>query len=141
MGIKLHHSEQQLQWISMNWHDVQLLDQVVSTLEKLGYKIMPSKYGISGSVGVYPLHDKNPLYTRDAEVYGGTIEQIMCWARGVQHQDGYLKMLKAVTDKKVKSLEQKYVKNKIHVAMLQKIKDPEKNFDKHTQDLIDLSSK
>ena len=136
-----HHLVQQLLLIKMDWHDVQLLDRVVSTLEKLGYKIKPAKYGQSGSVGVYPLGDKNPLYSRDAEVYTGSIEQIMCWARGVEHQDGYLKMLKAVTNKKVKDLEEKYIKRKVHQAMLDKLKDPDKKIDKHTQDLIDLQNK
>jgi hypothetical protein len=124
----------------MNWNDIQLLDTVVTRLINLGYKIKPSKYGIS-EVGVYPLDDKNPLYSRDAEVYTGTIENIACWMRGVEHQDGYLKMLKATSDKKIKQLEEKYIKKLEHQAMLDKISDPDKKISKHAQDLIDMKNK
>ena len=124
----------------MNWNDIQLLDRVVTTLNKLGYKINPAKYG-QGLIGVYPLEDKNPLYSRDAEVYTGTIEQIACWMRGVEHQDGYLKMLKATSDERIKALEEKYIKKKIQQGLLDKIKNPDIKVDKHTQDLINLQSK
>jgi hypothetical protein len=124
----------------MDWNDIQLLDRVVTTLEKLGYKLKPAKYG-QGSIGVYPLEDKNPIYSRDAEVYTGTIEQIACWMRGVEHQDGYLKMLKATNDKRIKELEEKYVKKLKHRAMLSKISDPDKKIDKNTEDLIAMRNK
>ena len=124
----------------MNWNDIQLLDRVVTTLNKLGYKINPAKYG-QGSIGVYPLEDKNPLYSRDAEVYTGSIEQIACWMRGVEHQDGYLKMLKATSDERIKALEEKYIKKKVQQGLLDKIKNPDIKINKHTQDLIDLQSK
>jgi hypothetical protein len=124
----------------MNWNDIQLLDRVVTDLNKLGFKIKNSKYG-QGSVGVYPLDDKNPLYSRDAEIYTGTLEHIMCWIRGVQHRDDYLKMLKATTDKKIKALEEKYIKKLKHQAMLSIINDPDKRIDKNAQDLIAMESK
>lgn len=124
----------------MNWHDIDLLDRVVTQLNQLGYKLAPAKYGRS-EIGVFPLQDKNPLYSRDAEVYAGTLEQIACWMRGVQHQDGYLKMLKATSDKRIKELEEKYVQKLMHQAMLDKIRDPDQKIDKHAQDLIKLKSK
>jgi len=124
----------------MNWNDIQLLENVVSALTKLGYKIKPAKYG-QASIGVYPLDDKNPLYSRDAQVYVGTIEQIACWMRGVQHQDGYLKMLKATSDKRIKELEEKYIEKLKHQTILDVIRDPNKKIDKHTKDLIDATSK
>jgi len=124
----------------MNWNDIQFLDKVVNALTKLGYKIKPAKYG-QGSIGVYPLEDKNPLYSRDAEVYTGTIEQIACWMRGVEHQDGYLKMLKATSDKRIKELEEKYIKKLEHQTMLDIIRDPDQKINKHAKDLINAKSK
>lgn len=124
----------------MNWHDIDLLDRVVTTLNQLGYKLAPAKYGRS-EIGVFPLEDKNPLYSRDAEVYAGTLEQIACWMRGVQHQDGYLKMLKATSDKRIKELEEKYVEKLTHQAMLDAIRDPNEKINKHAHDLIKLKSK
>lgn len=125
----------------MDWNDIQLLDRVVTTLNKLGYKINPAKYGHQGLIGVYPLEDKNPLYSRDAEVYCGTIEQIMCWARGVQHQDGYLKMLKATSDERIKKLETQYINKQAQQAMVDAIKDPDKKIPKHVKDLIAMANK
>lgn len=140
MEANKHLSEQQLRLNNMNWHDIQLLDRVVTDLNKLGFKIKNARYG-QGSIAVYPLDDKNPLYSRDAEIYTGTVEQIMCWIRGVQHRDDYLKMLKATNDKKIKELEEKYIKKLKHEAMLSKIKDPDKKLDNDTQYFVDSTSK
>jgi NifB/MoaA-like Fe-S oxidoreductase len=127
----------------MDWNDIQLLDRVVSSLEKLGYKIVPTKYGYGNKseIGVISLNDKNPIYSRDAEVFTGSLEEISVWIRGVQHQNNYLLMLKATTERRIKILEEKYVKNLLQKAMLQKIKDPDQPLDKHTRDLIDLQNK
>ena len=127
----------------MDWNDVQLLNTVVEGLEKIGFKIMPSKYGYGGrtSVGVYPLQDKNPLYSRDAEVFTGTMEQISCWMRGVSHRNDYLLMLKATTEKRIQDLEEKYKKKLKHEAMLEKIRNPDKKINTHAEDLIKSESK
>jgi hypothetical protein len=124
----------------MNWNDIQLFRRVEDRLKILGYQMMPSKYGI-GEIGVQPLDDKNPIYSRDAEVYCGSIEQIACWIRGIEHQDGYLKMLKATSDAKIKSLEEKYIKKLENQAMLDQIRDPDKKINKHAHDLIKARNK
>jgi hypothetical protein len=124
----------------MNWHDVQLLKRLEDRLSRRGYTIMPSKYGTS-EVGVYPMDDKNPIYSRDAQVFSGSVEQICCWIAGLEHQDSYLKMLKATSDKRIKTLEEKYIKKLEHRAMLDKIREPDKKVDKHVQDLINVRNK
>jgi hypothetical protein len=128
----------------MDWTDVQLLDRVVNGLAKLGYYVKNAKYGHNDGrclAGVYPLQDKNPLYSRDAEVFSGTIEQIACWMRGFQHRNDYLLMLKATNEKRIQDLEEKYVKKIKQRAMIDAIKDPDKKIDKHTKDLIKSNSK
>ena len=126
----------------MNWHDVQLYTRVVEDLARFGFKMKPSKWSSSnGEIGIYPLEDKNPLYSRDAEIFRGTVEQIVCWLRGVNQQREYLTMLKATTDEKIKTLEEKHIKKLEHRAMLDVIKDPDKEIDKHTKDLIASRSK
>lgn len=127
----------------MDWNDIQLLDRVVTSLEKLGYKIVPTKYGYGNrsEIGVIPLNDKNPIYSRDAEVFTGTLEQIAVWIRGVQHQKDYLLMLKATTEKRIKVLEEKYIKKLEHQAMLDKIRNPDKKIDKNTEALIKVRNK
>ena len=115
----------------MNWNDIQLYKRVEEQITNLGFKLYPSKWtSCNGEIGVFPLEDKNPLYSRDAEIYTGTIEQIACWIRGVQQQKDYLTMLKATSEEKIKTLEEKYVKKLKHQAMLDIIKDPNKKIDK-----------
>jgi hypothetical protein len=127
----------------MNWHQIEQLERLRGRLTKLGYVMSPSKYSTSGDylIGVYPLNDKLPIYSRDAELFTGTTEAIESWLRGIEHRNDYLTMLKATSDDKIKTLEEKYVKTRIHKGMLEKIKNPDKKLDKHTQDLIELSGK
>ena len=128
----------------MDWTDVQLLDRVVKGLEKLGYYIKNTKYGYQDGrclAGVYPLKDMNPLYSRDAEVFSGTMEEIQCWMRGVSHRNDYLMMLKATSEKRIQELEEKYRKKLKHQAMVDAIKDPDKKINKHAEDLIKSESK
>jgi hypothetical protein len=127
----------------MDWNDVELLERVVKGLEQIGFKIKPTKYGYGGRtlVGVFPLGDKNPLYSRDAEVFTGTMEEISIWMRGVGHRNDYLLMLKATTEKRIQDLEEKYKKKVKHDAMLEKIRNPDKKIDSHAEDLIKSESK
>lgn len=138
-----HHSEPQSQWIKMNWHDIQKVETLQNQLKKLGYVMRQAKYSSSGEylIGIYPLDDHLPIYSRDAELFSGTVEMIEVWIRGVCHKHEYFYMLKAITDNKIKNLEEKYIKNRIHRGMLDKIKDPDKKIDAHTQDLINRRSK
>lgn len=124
----------------MNWNDMQLLKRVEDRLKFLGYQMTSSRWG-TGEIGVQPLDDKNPLYSRDAQVFSGTVEQIACWIKGVEHQYDYLKMLKATSEKKVKILEEKYIKKLEHQAMIDVISDPNKKLDKHTKDLLESRNK
>lgn len=125
----------------MNWNSIQQIESVKLRLSNLGYKMLPARYYQDGTIGVYPADDKNPLYSRDAEVFCGTVEDITAWVRGLEHQLGYLKMLKATTDKKIKTLEDKYVKTILQRAAVGKIKDGSTKIDKHTQELIDIKKK
>lgn len=127
----------------MNWNDIQILEALKNRLKKLGYMMLQSKWSTSGSylIGVYPLDDKNPLFSRDAEVFSGDTENIASWVRGIEHQNNYLMMLKAISEKKTKSLEENYISNRIQKGMLEKIKNPDKKLDQHTEDLIRLRSK
>ena len=128
----------------MDWTDVQLLNRIVEDLHKIGFYVKNTKYGYQDGrclAGVYPLQDKNPLYSRDAEVFTGTMEEIACWIRGVTHRNDYLTMLKATTEKRIHELEEKYIKKLKQQAMVDAIKDPDKKINKHTRDLIDSQNK
>ena len=122
----------------MNWNSIVQIEAVKIRLNNLGYKMLPAKYRHDGSIGIYPADDKNPIYSRDAEVFSGTVEDITAWVRGIEHQVGYLTMLKAIKPEKVKSLEDKYIQTRIQKAAVDKIKDGSTKIDKHTQELIDI---
>jgi hypothetical protein len=123
----------------MNWYDIQQLENARNRLTKLGYQMRQSKYGNSGDykIGIYPLDKELPLYSRDAELFCGDLNSILAWLAGIEQRNMYLTMLKAYTDERVKKLEEKYIKSRIHKAMVDKIKNPDKKIDKHTQDLME----
>ena len=121
----------------MNWHDIQLLDRVRDGLESLGYTMKLSRYGYNdNSIGIYPKDCLRPIYSRDAQLFSGTIEQIHCWMLGVQREREYLTMLKATTEKKIQQLEEKYIKKIQHDAMVKKINDPDIKLDEDTKVMI-----
>lgn len=127
----------------MNWYDLQNIDRLRARLTKLGYVMRQSKYSNSGEykIGVYPLDDNVPIYSRDAELFTGNTEMIIAWVSGIEHRNEFLTMLKATSETKIKTLEENYIKNRIQKGMLEKIKDPDRKVDKHTQDLIDMQNK
>lgn len=123
----------------MNWHEIQQLENLQIRLKKLGYVMRQSKHCNAGEykIGVFPLDDHLPIYSRDAQLFSGDTEMIMSWLRGIEHRNEYLHMLKATSEKKIKTQEENYIKNRIQKAMLVKINNPDQKIDKHTQDLID----
>jgi len=123
----------------MNWYEVQQLEDLQIRLKKLGYMMCQAKHCNTGEykIGVFPLENHLPIYSRDAQLFSGDTEMIMSWVRGIEHRNEYLLMLKAVSNKKIETLEEKYIKHRIQKGMLEKIKDPDRKIDKHTQDLID----
>ena len=59
-----------------------------------------------------------PIYTRDAELYSGTLEQIRTWVMGVNWARNYDGMLKLSDEKKRQKKEDEYR----HREMLRKLK-------------------
>lgn len=129
--------------MGINWEHINQIKRLEERLIKLGYKMTPSKYNYNSeyNIGIYPLEDKHPLYSRDAEIFRGDVDAIFCWIQGIEQYDGYLRMLKAIDNKRIKKLEDSYIKKRVHHAMVQKINEPEKEIDKHTKELIGMSNK
>ena len=79
-------------------------------IEKMGFRMGNSKYPryneYGTTIGLMPKDDKLPIYSRDAELFSGTIEEAEIWLRGVEFATEYLKMIKLVTDEKIKRKEQ-----------------------------------
>lgn len=76
---------------------------------KMGLRLGNPKYGWSRDYGdvlsVMPADDALPIYTRDAELFTGTLEDLDVWLRGAKWMYTYLSMLKVITDNKIKKKE------------------------------------
>lgn len=73
-------------------------------LDKLGFRMgHPKHSGIRDydCVSLMPKdEDSLPIYTRDAELFIGTIEQAQEWLRGIEWAREYDRMLRLTDDKK-----------------------------------------
>ena len=62
----------------------------------LGFRMGHSKYGYSDvdQIALFPKDDDClPIYSRDAEIFTGTIEQCELWMRGIKWAREYASML------------------------------------------------
>lgn len=83
------------------------LRKLEAEVDKLGFMLCAPKHGNWGGneyddrVAVKPKDaDSLPVYTRDAELFTGTLEQLRIWLQGVQWAREYDRMLKLSDDKK-----------------------------------------
>mgnify|MGYP003352258075 CR=1 FL=1 len=60
-------------------------------------------------VCITPLNDKLPIYTRDAALFTGSIEQLEVWLHGVRWARDYDRMLRVSDEKRRKKYEAKEV--------------------------------
>jgi hypothetical protein len=76
------------------------------TCYTLGFEIAKSTYH-RDSIALKPMYDCYPHYSRDAELFTGSIEEAILWLRGLQWAREYDDMIRLSTDKKRKDCEQK----------------------------------
>ena len=81
---KIKSLEEQLNALGMRWG-----------FDKHGYR--PE---FSDLVAVYPLEDNLPIYSRDAELFVGTLADLERWLQGVRWARDYDIMLQLSNDKK-----------------------------------------
>lgn len=127
----------------MNWHDINQLKALETRLKKLGYIMHQSKWSNYGEyrIGIYPDDDANPILSRDAEIFAGTTDEILCWVQGIEHRNMYLFILKATNETKIKKLEEKYVKKKAHEAAIRLIKNPKQKLSEEDKDYMKMAAK
>lgn len=82
------------------------LRRLEADVGKLGFMLCAPRHGWGGDsyddrVAIKPKDaDSLPIYTRDAEVFAGTLEQLKVWIQGVQWAREYDMMLKLSDEKK-----------------------------------------
>jgi hypothetical protein len=94
------------------WNTIQRLRSIEEQIDKLGFKFSKSKHSDwtddHGALSLVPKdHDSLPIYSRDAELYVGSLEQLETWLHGVRWAREYDSMLRLSDEKKRMAAEQK----------------------------------
>ena len=94
------------------WNTIQRLARIEEQIDKLGFKFSKPKHGdwdqMERSLSLVPKDaDSLPIYSRDAELYVGSLEQLETWLHGVEWARNYDMMLILTDEKKRTAAEQK----------------------------------
>jgi hypothetical protein len=94
------------------WETIQKIKRVEQMVDELGFKFAKSKHSEwtdnHGALSLKPKDpDALPIYSRDAELFIGTVERLEDWLAGVQWAREYDRMLKLTDEKKRNNAEQK----------------------------------
>jgi hypothetical protein len=87
------------------WNTIQRLRQIEQQIDELGFKFSKSKHGDwTDNHGALSLVPKNtealPIYSRDAELFVGSLERLEDWLAGVKWARDYDMMLRLSNDTK-----------------------------------------
>jgi hypothetical protein len=94
------------------WNTIERIRRLEEEIDKLGFKFAKSKHSDwtddHGALSLKP-KDPNalPIYSRDAELYVGSVEGLETWLHGVRWAREYDMMLRLSDDKKRSAAEQK----------------------------------
>ena len=94
------------------WNTIERIRRLEEHINKLGFKFSKSKHGDwtdnHGALSLVPKdHEALPIYSRDAELFVGSIERLEDWLAGVRWAREYDSMLKLSDEKKRSAAEQK----------------------------------
>jgi len=94
------------------WNTIKLIRHLEQEVDKLGFKFAGPKHGDwqeeHNSVSLVPADaDSLPIYTREAELFKGSIEDLRVWLQGVRWAREYDMMLRLSDDKKRSKAEEK----------------------------------
>ena len=104
------------------WNTIQRIKRIEAQVDKLGFKFSKSKHSDwtedHGALSLVPKDaDALPIYTRDAELFVGSLERLEDWLAGVRWAREYDNMLKISDNDKRAKAEQKE-KNRILMRMI-----------------------
>lgn len=111
------------------WNTIQRIKRVEEEIDKLGFKFSKSKHSDwqedHGALSLMPKDsDSLPIYSRDAELFVGSIEGLETWLHGVRWAREYDMMLRISDEKKRTAAEQKE-RNRQLLKILKENKLPE----------------
>lgn len=108
--------------MTIGWKTYQKFIDLNESLSKFGLKLDKPKHNWVDidTVAVKPLgEDGAPCFSRDAEIFSGTLNDVEKWFLGYYAGVNYLKNIKATTDAKIAKCEQR-LRNERLVEELQK---------------------
>ena len=87
------------------WNTIQRIKRIEEQIDKLGFKFAKSKHGDwsddHGALSLVPKdHEALPIYSRDAELFVGSLEGLETWLHGVRWAREYDMMLRLSDEKK-----------------------------------------
>jgi hypothetical protein len=94
------------------WNTIQRIRNVEEQVDKLGFKLSKCKYSDCGTdhgaLSLVPKDaDSLPIFSRDAELFIGSVERLEDWLAGVSWAREYDMMLRLSDEKKRSAAEQK----------------------------------
>jgi hypothetical protein len=94
------------------WNTIQRIKRIEDAVDKLGFKFNKSKNSDwsedHGALSLVPKDaDSLPIYSRDAELFVGSLERLEDWLAGVRWAREYDMMLRLSDEKKRTDAEQK----------------------------------
>ena len=94
------------------WNTIQRIKRIEEDIGKLGFKFSKSKHSDwtedHGALSLVPKdYESLPIYSRDAELFVGSLERLEDWLHGVRWAREYDMMLKLSDDNKRTAAEQK----------------------------------
>ena len=112
------------------WNTIQRIRRIEEQISRLGFKFSKSKHGdftdLHGALSLVPRDtDALPIYTRDAELFVGSIERLEDWLAGVYWAREYDRMLK-LSDEKKRARKEQDERNRILLKTIKDSKIPER---------------
>jgi len=94
------------------WNTIQRIKRIEQEVDKLGFKFAKSRHSDwsedHGALSLVPKDvDSLPIYSRDAELFVGSLERLEDWLHGVRWAREYDMMLKLSDENKRMAAEQK----------------------------------
>jgi len=90
--------------MTIGWDDVQRMKRVEAKANELGFMFATGRYIFGNEPISYiclkPKDDGLPHYSRDAEIFTGTLDDIDVWLRGIEWARNYDEMIKLSNNKK-----------------------------------------
>lgn len=106
------------------YNDLLRFKRIEQEATELGFRLGNPKNGHYRNewgdlLSAYPLDDKFPMYSRDAELFTGTLETFVVWMQGIRWARQYDELMKVTTPAKRERKEQ----DELNKQMVARLKD------------------